>query len=223
MANKTNVAVIPARKGSKRFPGKNRAVINGKSLVEHAIVCAFKSGIFEQIILSTDDEHFFNLSEQYSYLKIRQRAKNISKDDSTPFDVLLDVCKTINRDEQVRFCYLQPTSPLRVPSDLNKSISNNSISVYYDEENRFNNIHNVKDTLVKLKILDKFKNPLKSFEHYYFNGLYYWIDKENLIFQGGLLGVDTQLKLTPIDRSHDIDLKEEFIQAKLAFNEKIDY
>ena len=58
----TKVAIIPARAGSKRLPHKNRMTINNKSLVEITIICAIESGVFDDIIVSTDDDYFFKLN-----------------------------------------------------------------------------------------------------------------------------------------------------------------
>lgn len=217
MVKKKNVAVIPARKGSKRFPGKNRAQINGKSLVEISILCAYESEIFDQIILSTDDTYFYDLNEKYSYLEIRQRPESIAHDTSTAFDVLMDISEAYNYEYAVRFCYLQPTSPLRLKTDLINSISDNSISVYHDEKNRLNNGHKVIEVLASLIPSMSKEIPDRYLQHLYFNGLFYWIDLENLKTQGGLLGEATKFIETPVERSYDIDYEQEFIEAKQKF------
>ena len=214
---KKYIAIIPARKGSKRFPGKNRSKINGKSLVELAILCALESQIFDQIILSTDDDYFFDLNKKYAKCVIRQRPASLAQDTSTAFDVLMDICEAYNYEQSVRFCYLQPTSPLRLKSDLINSISDNSVSVYYDEENRLNNGHKVIDVLAPSNQSNLKKLGEDGLQNWYFNGLFYWIDLEILKAQGSLLGNYTKFIETPMERSYDIDYEEEFIAAKLKF------
>ena len=51
-----NIAIIPARGGSKRIPGKNIKIFNGKPIISWSIKCAKKTKIFDQIITSTDDK-----------------------------------------------------------------------------------------------------------------------------------------------------------------------
>ena len=51
-----NVAVIPARGGSKRIPRKNVREFAGKPMIAYSIACALRSGLFERVIVSTDDE-----------------------------------------------------------------------------------------------------------------------------------------------------------------------
>lgn len=219
MRNIINIAIIPARKGSKRYPGKNRAKINGKSLVEHAILCAENTKIFDHIILSTDDEKFFNLRSHYPFLTIRKRPSKISQDVSTPFEVISDVLNANYGLSNVRICYLQPTSPLRTEMDLVNSVSDNSISVYYDEENIMRNGHRVSDILKDLRLYDHFKRNMIGLDNYFFNGFFYWITVENLYRQRGFIGSETCFVETPISRSIDIDYKHEFDLARLKFFE----
>lgn len=218
MNDKKNVALIPARKGSKRFPGKNRALMNGKSLVEHAIICALETGIFSNIILSTDDEHFYELSQKYQGLTIRKRPECISGEYSTPYEVLMDVHEEYFIGQPIRYCYLQPTSPLRQSRDLIDSISDNSISVYYDEYNKLENSHNVLEFLKKMEIHPYEQDKKNSFKHMYFNGLFYWIDVNILIKQRGLVGSDTSFIETPMQRSFDIDYKTD-LEAMLLHSD----
>lgn len=219
MTKKINVAVIPARKGSKRFPGKNRATINGRNLVELAIFCAHGSEIFDHIILTTDDDYFFGLNLKYPYLKVRKRPRSVSQDNSTAFDVLMDLCNAYAYEKAIRFCYLQPTSPLRLKTDLINSIGDNSISVYYDCENKLKNSHNVVEVLNSLNLPKPMDIPTQELKNLYFNGLFYWIDLDILREQDGFLGATTKFIETPIERSYDIDYEEDFMEAKLKFME----
>lgn len=214
----SNIAVIPARKGSKRFPGKNRVKIHGKSLVELAILCAADTRIFDKIIVSTDDEYFFELAKIYPFVIIHKRPVSISTDSATPFDVLSDLERSYFNKGDLRYCYLQPTSPLRIKDDIINSISDNSISVYYDEFNKHNNSHNVIKTLQKLGLHDDLKCSLRELKNLYFNGLFYWVNTEILKEQCGFIGPKTTFFKTPFERSYDIDYEEEFKEVELRFN-----
>lgn len=218
MNSLTNIAVIPARKGSKRFPGKNRAKIQGKSLVELAILCAVETHIFDKIIVSSDDEYFFELAEIYPFVIIHKRPVAISTDSATPLDVLTDLSRSYFNNGVVRYCYLQPTSPLRIKDDIINSISDNSISVYYDEFNKHNNSHNVFKTLQKMGLNYDTKHTLDELKNLYFNGLFYWVNTEILKEQRGFIGPKTSFLKTPFERSYDIDYEEEFKEVELRFN-----
>ncbi len=60
-----NIAVIPARGGSKRIPRKNIKMFNGKPMIAYAIEAAKTSGLFEHIVVSTDDEEIAKISQEY--------------------------------------------------------------------------------------------------------------------------------------------------------------
>ncbi|MFT5313258.1 MAG: pseudaminic acid cytidylyltransferase [Paraglaciecola sp.] len=59
-----NLAIIPARGGSKRIPGKNIKAFAGKPLIAYSIKAAQQSGLFEQIIVSTDSEEIADIARQ---------------------------------------------------------------------------------------------------------------------------------------------------------------
>lgn len=60
-----NVAIIPARGGSKRIPRKNIRDFGGKPMIAWSIEAAFKSGVFDEVIVSTDDEEVAEVARQY--------------------------------------------------------------------------------------------------------------------------------------------------------------
>lgn len=63
MAN--NLAIIPARGGSKRIPRKNVRPFMGKPIMAYSIEAALKSGLFDEVMVSTDDEEIIGIARQY--------------------------------------------------------------------------------------------------------------------------------------------------------------
>ena len=59
------VAIIPARGGSKRIPRKNIRDFAGKPMIAHSICCALQSGLFERVIVSTDDEEIAQIAREF--------------------------------------------------------------------------------------------------------------------------------------------------------------
>ena len=59
------IAIIPARGGSRRIPGKNKKMFHGKPIIAYSIMTAQDSGLFERVVVSTDDEDIAEISEQY--------------------------------------------------------------------------------------------------------------------------------------------------------------
>ena len=80
---KMNIAIIPARGGSKRIPRKNIKIFNGKPLISWSISAAINSNIFDKVIVSTDDKEIAEISKGYGAEIPFLRPANIS-DDYTP-------------------------------------------------------------------------------------------------------------------------------------------
>jgi pseudaminic acid cytidylyltransferase len=69
-----HVAIIPARGGSKRVPRKNLAPIGGKPILAHVIQAALRSDVFEQIVVSSDDDEILAVSQQAGALPYKRPA-----------------------------------------------------------------------------------------------------------------------------------------------------
>ena len=60
-----NIAIIPARSGSKRIKNKNIKLFFGKPLIYYAITAAIKSDVFDKIIVSSDSKKILNIANKY--------------------------------------------------------------------------------------------------------------------------------------------------------------
>ena len=78
MAKNNIIAFIPARGGSKRFPGKNIAKFLGKPLISYPIKEAKKSKVFNRIIVSTDNKKIAKVAELYGATITKRSKKNSS-------------------------------------------------------------------------------------------------------------------------------------------------
>jgi N-acylneuraminate cytidylyltransferase len=83
-----NIAIIPARGGSKRIPRKNIKEFHGKPLIAYSIEAAIASGCFDRIIVSTDDSEIAEIANQYGAEVPFIRPKDISDDYATTLDVI---------------------------------------------------------------------------------------------------------------------------------------
>lgn len=115
-----NIAVIPARSGSKGLKDKNIRLLGGMPLLAHSIHCARESGMFDKIFVSTDSEEYAKIAEAYGADAHFLRSKENSGDNAGSWDVVREVLKHFE-DEGEKFdtiMLLQPTSPLRNPEDI---------------------------------------------------------------------------------------------------------
>jgi pseudaminic acid cytidylyltransferase len=84
------IAVIPARGGSKRIPKKNIKLFAGKPIIAYSINAALQSGLFDEIMVSTDDEEIADIAVQYGACIPFYRSKENADDYATTIDVLLE-------------------------------------------------------------------------------------------------------------------------------------
>jgi pseudaminic acid cytidylyltransferase len=86
-----NLAIIPARGGSKRIPKKNIKNFLGKPIIAYSIEAAFNSNVFDEIMVSTDDDDIAALARQYGAQIPFKRSSNASNDFATTYDVIEEV------------------------------------------------------------------------------------------------------------------------------------
>ena len=86
-----NLAIIPARGGSKRIPGKNIKDFLGKPIISYPIQAAIQSGLFHTIMVSTDDEEIARIARANGAEVPFMRSDKNSDDYATTADVLLEV------------------------------------------------------------------------------------------------------------------------------------
>ncbi len=108
-----NLAIITARGGSKRIPRKNIKDFCGKPIIAYSIEAALQAGVFDEVMVSTDDEEIAAIAEQYGAKVPFYRSEATSNDFATTNDVLQEVIAEYGkRGEQFdAFCCLYPTAP----------------------------------------------------------------------------------------------------------------
>lgn len=115
------IAVIPARGGSKRLPGKNTKPLGGKPLIQWTIDAAIESKVFDRVCVSTDSEEIANVARQCGAEVPFLRPAKLASDKATTASALAHFVETFERREacSVNYvCLLQPTSPLRTAHDI---------------------------------------------------------------------------------------------------------
>lgn len=117
--NKTFLAIIPARGGSKRLPRKNVLDLSGKPLIAWSIEAGLKSKYIDKVIVTSDDDEILSISKKYKAETIL-RPEELANDTATTFDAIKH---TIDNLEQYDYIVLlQPTSPLRNQNHINEAI-----------------------------------------------------------------------------------------------------
>ena len=120
-----NLAIIPARGGSKRIPRKNLKSFLGKPIIVYSIEVALNCGLFDVVMVSTDDEEIAELAVRNRASIPFMRSEKNSNDFAGTFDVIEEVIncyleKNIHFDN---FCCIYPTAPLVTINSLNAAFS----------------------------------------------------------------------------------------------------
>lgn len=119
------LALILARGGSKGIPKKNIKILKGKPLLAYTIEEAKNSKYIDRIILSTDDKYIANTGKKYGAEVPFIRPEKLATDEATSEDTMIHAIKWLQDNDNYNPKYtmlLQPTSPLRIKKDIDKSI-----------------------------------------------------------------------------------------------------
>jgi pseudaminic acid cytidylyltransferase len=118
-----NLCIIPARGGSKRIPRKNIRDFLGKPIIAYSIEAALKSGLFDQVMVSTDDEEIAKVAKSHGAEVPFMRSNKNSDDYATTVDVISEVLESYKSNGE-RFdavCCIYPTAPFINESILKKA------------------------------------------------------------------------------------------------------
>lgn len=115
-----NLAIIPARGGSKRIPRKNIKDFLGKPILAYSIEAALKSGLFDEIMVSTDDSEIAAVARRFGARVPFMRSDKTASDFATTADVLNEVVDTYQKMGQHfdNFCCIYATAPLIKSEDI---------------------------------------------------------------------------------------------------------
>jgi N-acylneuraminate cytidylyltransferase len=118
------IAIIPARGGSKRLPRKNVLPLRGRPIIAYTIDAALGSGVFERVIVSTEDAEI-GAAARAAGAEVMGRAMDLAGDRARIVDVCQDVLARVAAEGRApeRFCCLLPTAALRDASDIREAMA----------------------------------------------------------------------------------------------------
>ncbi len=218
---KINLAIIPARSGSKGIKDKNILLINKKPLLVYTIKAAIKSKCFDIVFVSTDSKKYAEIAKKYGANVDFLRSKKNSLDTSKTIDSVIEVVENFKKKDI--YCetvtLLQPTSPLRDENDIKNAFkiyrnkkADSVISVcesshptfLYNTLKKGNSLHN----FIANKDLHKLRQDVSK--EYYVNGAIY-ILKPSKRYE--YYGPKSYAYL--MSKNHSVDINDLF-DAKLA-------
>jgi N-acylneuraminate cytidylyltransferase len=226
------IAIIPARGGSKRIPRKNIKDFFGKPIIAYSIEAAINSALFDEVMVSTDDEEIAEIAIKYGANVPFFRSEENSDDLATTSDVLLEVIEYYqhkNQKLETILC-LYPTAPLINEQDLIAShkiwakgefdVLLSSVAFDFAVQRGFKISMNNSIELIQPEAIHKRSQDLETI--YHDAGIFYWLNsqtfKENKTIWAGRIGtfVMDQMKVQDIDTPEDWEiakLKYEHLQS----------
>lgn len=119
----SKLAIITARGGSKRIPGKNIKNFQGIPIIAYPIKAALESGLFSQVMVSTDSDEIAEIAQKYGASVPFVRSTKNSDDFATTADVLTEVLKKYKEEGELfdSACCLYPTAPFITSEKLVKA------------------------------------------------------------------------------------------------------
>ena len=119
-----NIAIIPARGGSKRIPRKNIKSFHGKPMIAYSIDAAKQSGCFDKIIVSTDDQEIADVALQYGAEVPFLRPADIADDFATTLDVMQHAIAWCKDHQWMvdKVCCIYATAPFILPEYIKQGL-----------------------------------------------------------------------------------------------------
>ena len=229
-----NIAIIPARGGSKRIPRKNIKFFLGEPIITYSIQAALKSNLFNVVMVSTDDPEIARVAKECGAEVPFFRSKKNSNDFATLADTVKEVVN-IYHEKKIQFdniCCILPTAPFLNPISIIKSFEKFNT---YDYDSMFPVLEFSYPIQRSLKfeknyIEMTFKEHLNTRsqdldKRYHDAGQYYWVktkaflkDQKFFLKSGAI--VISELEAQDIDTETDWQLAE--IKYKMIHNDKQD-
>lgn len=223
-----NLAVIPARSGSKGISDKNIKDLNGKPLMAYTIEAAQNSNIFDCIHVSTDSELYADIARNLGVDVPFLRSAELSTDAAGTMDaVRFVVNEYINLGQRFEtVTILQPTSPLRTSEDIvcafrlfREKKADSVVSVCETEYSPWLcNILPDNSSLNNFLDLNRVGRRQEMQQYYRVNGAIYIQTTELLMRHGNLYGENSFAYIMNKMKSIDIDDEFDFFLAKMLLN-----
>lgn len=223
------LAVIPARGGSKRIPRKNIKMFHGQPMIAWSIQAAIDSGCFDEVWVSTDDEEIAAIAQAYGAKVPFLRPVHLSDDFATTADVMSHAVEEfgkINHTLPDYICCLYATAPFVTKADLVQGlekIKNNSNLNYVFSATTY-------PFPIQRAIKLNAHDTVEMFSPQYFNsrsqdleeawhdaGQFYWGTAEAWLNKAMIFASQSSVVELPRFRVQDIDTQEDWDRAEWLF------
>jgi pseudaminic acid cytidylyltransferase len=221
------IAIIPARGGSKRIPDKNIRLFLGKPIISYPIQAAFDSGLFEEVMVSTDSELIADIAREYGAKVPFTRSSENASDLAPLKDVVLEVLNKYSDKglEFDYFCCLLPASPLiraerlsesfRILKETNSSSLVPVVKYSHPIQRAFRINESSRLEMMWPENLLKRTQDLES--TYHDSGSFYWVKTDLFLKEGTFFTGKSVPLVLPESEVQDIDDAQDWLMAEMKF------
>ena len=224
------LAIIPARAGSKRIPGKNIKKFLGKPLVEYAIKQALKLSFVGRVIVDTDSSEIARIARSVGAEAPYLRPKYLAGDTAQVVDSILYLLEQLEKTEKyipTHIMILQVTSPLREIGDINKvwemmqNTDATTVLTVCETHPRLYHLSPDND-IILVNGSEKQSTNIQAWpKGYLLNGCFvYIVNAEALKKEKLIITKKTKAVICPKWRSVDLDTPEEWVLAEFLYKNK---
>lgn len=221
------LAIIPARGGSKRIPHKNIKPFLGKPIIAYSIKSAIDTKLFDEIMVSTDDEEIANIARLEGASVPFLRSVDNANDFATLADVMVEVVnsyKAIDKEFDL-ICCLLPTAPLVTSRDLLsaydqlvKSDFDSICPVVAFSYPIYRSLYLDEKGILKMNWPEyRFSRSQDLPTAYHDSGTFYWIRRDSLLKDKKLFSDNGTAIVLDEMRVQDIDTETDWALAEMKY------
>lgn len=222
------LAIIPARAGSKRIKNKNLKFFCGRPIVEYSVDVAIKSGLFDEVMVSTDSKEILRVAKNRGASTPFFRSKKNSDDYATLGDVIFEVLEEYSKKNKFfdEVCCILPTAPFVTVSQLinaNNLLSSgfNSVFPVFNIDypiQRALKINDIKLNSVSM-IWPKFLNTRTQDldKAYIDSGQFYFLKTKAIYDEKAVFNSNSGVIIVDESEVHDIDTLEDWKTAEKKY------
>ncbi|MFC1831314.1 pseudaminic acid cytidylyltransferase [Thermodesulfobacteriota bacterium] len=220
-----NIAIIPARGGSKRIPRKNIKLFCGEPMIAWSIKVAIKSGLFDRIIVSTDDMEIANVAEQCGAEVPFTRPAHLADDYTGTTEVIGHAINWLHSQNlsTEAVCCIYATAPFIQTDDLNRAFDefktghwNYVFPATEFSAPVFRSFKQDKNGGLEMFFPEHFKTRSQDLPTAYHDaGQFYWGQPDAWLKGKPIFAKHSKLLKIPKWRVQDIDTDEDWIRAEM--------
>jgi pseudaminic acid cytidylyltransferase len=223
------VAVIPARGGSKRIPRKNIRPFAGKPIIAWPIRAALSSGLFDQVVVSTDDAEIAEIARAAGALVPFTRPENLSDDYADTKSVIRHAISELKleNEPEVQVCCIYPTSVFAnaqiLIEGLEKLTSSNCkfvLSVTSVDPSVYRAFTKTAEDRITMLFPDNYGKRTQDLPNLYCDAAqFYWATVAAWQSDLNIFGADSIGVFIDPSRAQDIDNEPQWLAAEQIFEE----